>query len=75
MDARIEALLAGTTPEAREALINLLAEALNVWVNLHVAGDCDARCKEHADLSSLRRLHDALVDRRHTCDPGPTPPG
>ena len=64
MDARIEAVLAGTTPEAQEALINLLVEAINVWVNLHIAGDCDAHCKRHADISSLRRLHDALVDAR-----------
>ncbi len=64
MDGRIETVIAGTTPEARESLLNLLSEALNVWMNLEVAGECDGRCKRHADLTSIRALHEALVTAR-----------
>lgn len=70
MDERIRQVVSGTTPAAREALVNLLTEALNVWMNLDVAGECDARCKRHVDLTGIRRLHQALLEASNTSHVG-----
>lgn len=60
MDDCIQRIVTGITPDARDGLVSVLGEAMNVWENLDIAGCCEPDCRGALGMTRLAELLSVL---------------
>ena len=60
VDECIQRIVTGITPDARDRLVSVLGEAMNVWENRDIAGNCEPDCRGVVGMTRLAELLSVL---------------